>query len=179
MIEAGTGRRQQHDIARLRQLPCRGDRRLHAGCKQEPGGVGRLAGESRAIFTNQDRGAHMAPERFGQRGKILLLALATRDQNQVVIVGQAVDCGNGCADVGRLGIVDPAHAVALAHHLATVRQPAKLACRRERCLPIGAGELDNRQCRQHVQGIVATRHAQFGYRQQRLESPGEPVAAVS
>ncbi len=158
--------RQQHRVARarLRGGPADGGRQVVAALPRRRRwrrSAASIAAASRPISATR---ARVARHRRGERREVLPLAVAAEDQHQPAAGGavgaQAVERGDGGADVGALAVVVEVDAVDAGDEGDAVRLAAVLAQavqhRRERAAD-GVGQ---RQRGERVGGVVAAAHAQ-------------------
>jgi hypothetical protein len=112
-----------------------------------------------------------------ERREVLALALAARDQHQRTV--QAVDRGDGRADVRALGIVDEGDAAPVAHALGPVRKAAEAAQDPRHRRLRKAADAAQGERRERVRGVVAARQPELRAPDDRLAARGEPVLAAA
>ena len=115
-------------------------------------------------------------ERSGERREILTLAIATCHPYQGA--GHTSDGGECRADIGTLGIVNPAHTITIAHFLHAMLKTAECLQSLGHCR---IGQADYRtqgQCGQCIGLIVAPHQGQFTHRQQDGGSPTEAALPI-
>ena len=119
-VVAGAGRRQQHRVARLGQPPRRGDHLVEVAARRDRRSAGIPGPARRSAPPRRTRpppgSARAAARRAGVR---LALVPPAEQQHERPVERRDGDLGRG--HVGGLGVVDPEHAVDLAHRLHPVR----------------------------------------------------------
>eukprot|EP01022_Parablepharisma_sp_SALTPOND_P026954 TRINITY_DN652_c1_g3_i1.p2 TRINITY_DN652_c1_g3~~TRINITY_DN652_c1_g3_i1.p2 ORF type:complete len:1102 (+),score=458.93 TRINITY_DN652_c1_g3_i1:51019-54324(+) len=172
-VQAGAGRGQQHDVARLRDGGSLLHGLLQAGAiDQLDTAVGQRRADGRGVASDQQHGARVLLHRQVQRRKVLALAIATGDEHDAIgttAQAQAVQGRHGGADVGALAVVVVVHFLDHAHQLDPVRLARVVAQamqqRRHRQVD-GAAQ---RQCGQRVHGVVGATDLQGIGRHQALD----------
>src|SRR5215813_12820731 len=172
-VEGGTGRREQHHVARARQGAGGGHRVPHGG-GVDAGHARRL--ESRpyggAIDPDEHRLAHVPPRGIRERREVLPLPFASRDQHDRL--REALERLYGRGDVGALGVVVVDDAAFLGDALDAVGDAAERADARADRLgrqshPEGAGGGG-----QHVLHVVLAAQGDLTERADRLDVAVEP-----
>src|SRR5881396_751619 len=135
-VEARTGGRKQHCIARARRLRGQRNRLVHGcGASDRDACTRDRRFDQGRVAADQHQSAHRALHGASQRGKVLALAVASGDENQLrVALREPGERSNRRADVGAFGIVVPAHPIRFPDQLDAMRQPFELAQRREQRL---------------------------------------------
>ncbi len=157
-VEAGAGRRQQHRIAFVRLAGGHLDRFRQRGRSQDR--IRRAASsdrpfDERGVATDQHHRARRARQRARQRREILALAIAAEDDCQAQpLGGQAVEGGDGGADIGSLAVVVVVHTADGGDQLHPVRLASVAAQRVQHRRQRAADRPRQRQRCERVAGVV-------------------------
>ncbi len=176
-VEAGARRRQQHGVAGLRQGMGAAHGIIHVACafdrhlRSDDGLF-----DQRPVAPDQHHGARMLRHGFAEWRKVLSLAVAAGDENDLAIVlsADAVQSRYRGSNIGALGIVVPGHAIQFCHFLHPMRQAAETAQGGQQCIRIEAEAHAQGQRRHRVGGIVQAGQRQFGDRQQKAFALHDP-----
>ena len=162
LVEAGARRREQHHVARLRLFLRPGDRPLHRSSSLYLHDTGELRLDLFRCRTNGDNRLHPRAQQRRQRAIVRVLVLAA--ENQPDAARKGLDRLRRRIDIGRLGVVEPAHAVNLAHELQAVLDGMKRCDSLADRLSINASETRCADRREHVLHVVRARERNLGDR---------------
>jgi len=134
-VQTGTGRRQQHSIARLCALLRTVHGLLHGvGIFEWHVFAGQGLPNQRCIAPDQNHGADVARYRFGQGCEVLPLAIATQNKHHFTVCTQAVQGRHGSAYVGTFAVVKKLDSVQNTDRLHPVRlAPVFAQTKQNRC----------------------------------------------
>src|SRR5258708_15303320 len=180
-VEARAGGRKQHHVAGARRLRGEAHRFPYAcGAADRNACSGDRGFDQRRVAADQHETPRRSRHRLLERRKILPLAVAAGDENDLRIAARESCQGRDRrADVGALGVVVPAHPGRLADQLHAMRESPELAKGCEQGLERQADRLAQGKRRARVGGVVQARKLHLFDREEcvcSLRKPGDSTA---
>src|SRR5258706_1483787 len=180
-VEARAGGRKQTRVARARRLRSKYYSLVQGGGAQYRDARPRdRRFDQRRVAADEHERARRARHGIFQGRKILSLAVASGDENQLrIALREPGESGNRRADVGALGVVEPAQPVRFADQLDAMRKPFELAQRRKQGLGRQAERAAERERGERIGGVVQPGELQFPHRKERVCALREPALAAT